>query len=181
MYTDDWKNQFVLELHIKATMQITKSSCSPSCHRHTSPFKCYIRTCVGHTGSRETSSFLEQQLRCSRSGFSVFLCLAWRRIHQVFESQFLQRFFRHQLTGKQNGNPYQKYYFWFKGDIWNKNDRFKNEEFTIICFLLVHPTLQVLFGLQPAHGVVEAVVSQAFHKLLLEGFALSWNNKNHIQ
>lgn len=43
--------------------------------------------------------------------------------------------------------------------------------------LLVHAAFQVLFGLRTALGVVKAVVSQALHKHLLEGFTLTWNNK----
>lgn len=46
-------------------------------------------------------AFLKQQpWWSSSSGFSVSVCLAGRRIHQVLETQFLQRLLGHQLAGK---------------------------------------------------------------------------------
>lgn len=47
-------------------------------------------------------------------------------------------------------------------------------------FLLVHATFQVLLRLQSALGVVKAVVSQAPHEHLLEGFTLPCNRGTDI-
>ena len=40
-------------------------------------------------------------------------------------------------------------------------------------YSLVHPTLQVVFGLQATQGVVKTVVSQALHERVFESLTFS--------
>lgn len=91
-------------------------------------------------------------------------------IHQVLEAELVKRLLRHQLPKEQHTHTHTSVskYTTCKHFI----------QLTLSpASLLVHSTLQVLFGLQSAQSVVEIVLSETAHEFLFEVFTFTCKHK----